>query len=202
MFFLLQILPGFKPLSVRCPKILFVVRPLFEPKTINYGTSCRWLGQLSDPRLPQWLFLRAPYSILVSSPENFPIFHSSSTKFCKRLSGSEYCVHVCFAISDLLDIFPFCCCDKVKYMMFSGENALFPDVANIALAKRPQQAHCRKFIFAYFPTFPGSASGTYHSDINVTLEQGRKGWCDTQNHSQESYITYMLNQPDNIVIIC
>ena len=60
-------------------------------------------------------------------------------------------------------------------MMFSGENALFPDVANIALAKRPQQAHCRKFIFAYFPTFPGSASGTYHSDINVTLEQGRKG---------------------------
>ena len=29
---------------------------------------------------------------------------------------------------------------KVKYMMFSGENALFTDVAKIALAKRPQQA--------------------------------------------------------------
>ena len=48
---------------------------------------------------------------------------------------------ICCRISEPLDILPFGGCgNKVKYMMFSGENALFPDVANIALAKRPQQA--------------------------------------------------------------
>ena len=50
----------------------------FCNKTIC-GTSCSWLEQLSDPetRLPLWLFLRAPYSILVSFAANHPIFHSS-----------------------------------------------------------------------------------------------------------------------------
>ena len=56
------------------------VRPLFVAKTMNYGTKLLvggWDNFLI--RLPLWLFLRDPYSILVSSPENLlPIFYSST----------------------------------------------------------------------------------------------------------------------------
>ena len=91
---ILQYVFGFVVKTMNIWRFFVFAGPLAVPKTI-YGTSCSLLGKLSDPktRLPLWLFLRAPYSILVSSPENLPIFYSS-TKFCKKLSGSKYCVHI------------------------------------------------------------------------------------------------------------
>ena len=76
------------------------------------------------------------FSLFCQEPPNSTPSQSSVKSFPEPITLVIGC-----AISDPLDILPFGCCgNKVKYMMFSGENALFPDVANIALAKRPQQA--------------------------------------------------------------
>ena len=58
---------------------------------------------------------------------------------------------------------------KVKYMMFSGGNALFTDVAKIALAKRPQQAFCVENLSLLI--FPRKLSGL--TDRNISQRHKR-----------------------------
>ena len=171
-----------KTMNVR---FLFVVSPLFVPKTMNYGTSCRWLGQLSDPSATV-TFSQSPlfnFSLLSWEPSsNILLTHQSSVKSFPEANT----VFISCAISEPLDIFPFRSHGKVKYMMFSGENALFPDVANIALAKRPQQALTVENLSPLI--FPSKLSRLTHRNISQRHKRyigtGHKGlmWYTKLSH--------------------
>ena len=114
-------------------------------------------------------------SILVSSPENLPIFDTSSTKICKKLSRSVFISELIFIYVLQFQIrwvfFLFVAVAKWNIWCLVGKCSVSWCCQHCIGKKAPTGSHCWKFIFPYSPTFPGSATGTYHSDINVTLEQ-------------------------------
>ena len=116
--------------------------------------------------LPLGRFLRDPYWILVSPPENLPIF---ATKNCKSFPEGTT-LPICWSGQ-----FYFCHGAALEWNMWGLVEKMhcflmLPRLQWQKVANRLSMLEIYLYLFSP-ASFPDPAAGTYHSDINILLEQ-------------------------------
>ena len=116
--------------------------------------------------LPWGRFLRDPYWILVSPPENLPIF---ATKNCKSFPEGTT-LPICWSGQ-----FYFCHGAALEWNMWGLVEKMhcflmLPRLQRQKVANRLSMLEIYLYLFSP-ASFPDPAAGTYHSDINILLEQ-------------------------------